>query len=143
GTPTMRQLVASGSTLQGTKAVAIFPNFSNTAAPNQELFIVENRFRVGNDAGPTRNPGDGLLIWHVDARPNAVNNDFLEDNSFSSIKLIRLMRADNGNDFGASEQATSATYFRSPKDFTPSSSPTTSNTNDGTLTGVVVKDISP
>ena len=41
----------------------------------------------------TGNHSDGLLIWHVDATPNADGDDFLYNNSVTEHKLLRLMEA--------------------------------------------------
>jgi len=138
--PTVKQLTASGSTAIGTKAIAIFPELSRADAPDQEMFMIENRFQVGNDAGQAQMPGSGLLIWHIDATPNADNSNFEMNNSYSARKLIRLMRADSGEDFSDGESASSGTYFRKSMSFTPSSTP---NSNDyvGHVSNVSVTDL--
>jgi M6 family metalloprotease-like protein len=141
GPPSVRKLVASGSAMAGNKAVAIFPKASNTAAPEAEMFIIENRFRVGNDGGISKTPGDGLLIWHIDARPNAINNDFLQNNSYTFNKLIRLVRADSPTDFADFDSASLSTYFNFPLEFTPTSTPNSSSYFTGP-TGVSVTAIS-
>jgi M6 family metalloprotease-like protein len=56
-----------------------------------EYFMVQNRTRTGNDV---TYPGDGLLVWHVDARLNESGYDYLYDNSYADHKLLRLMEAD-------------------------------------------------
>ncbi|MBX3434864.1 MAG: M6 family metalloprotease domain-containing protein [Pirellulales bacterium] len=137
GAPQVKNLTASGTPGAQNKAVAIFPNLANSAAPGGEMFIVENRARVGNDA---KMPGNGLLIWHVDATPNAANNGFAYDNSYTDRKLIRLMRADNPNDFNHGEHATAADYFVAGREFTPTSVPP-SNDHAGNPTQVAVSDI--
>lgn len=120
GSPAVRTLNASGSTVKTDKAIAIFPGLTGTGSPGQEMYIIENRHRVGND---TKLPGDGLLIWHVDAAVNSDDSDFANDNSFTDRKLIRLVRADNPNDFTDPEHGTAATYFTTGKALTPSSAP--------------------
>ena len=44
-------LAPSGEHSNGAKAVAIFPGLSQTNAPGQEFFLIENRTRIGNDGG--------------------------------------------------------------------------------------------
>jgi len=141
GTPTVRQLVASGSTLNSNKAIAVFPNLHDSSAPSQELFLIENRFRMGNDGGVASPPNDGLLIWHVVAHPNASSDGFTLDNSYTDRKLIRLVRADADDDFPAKGQADAGTYFNAPKEFTPTSTPSSTGYT-GSATNVVVKEIS-
>lgn len=168
GSPAIKTLTASGSTLNSNKAVAIFPELQDSTAPNQEMFFIENRCRFGNDEGISGTPGEGLLIWHVDASGNVAGNDFAFDNSITPHKLIRLVRSDTANDFrqykvgpdgvaittvdaeGNSilvpepsnvSSATSNTYFRTPQSFT-NSSVSPSHRYDGRPTNVVVDQIS-
>jgi M6 family metalloprotease-like protein len=141
GSPATHQLVASGSPNNTHKAVAIFPQLRNTNAPGQELFIVENRFRTGNDSGVPKLPNDGLLVWHVAADPNTENDDFLYDNSYTDRKLIRLVRADSAVDFPAGVTAGAGTYFCPPREFTPNSTPNT-NSYSGDRTNIVLSNIS-
>ncbi|OGP73777.1 MAG: hypothetical protein A2V86_01375 [Deltaproteobacteria bacterium RBG_16_49_23] len=107
--------------------------------PFGEFFMIQNRNRVGND---TPFPGDGLLIWHVDARLNAGGTNFLYDNSDTEHKLLRLMEADGleeiefGNGIGDAGD-----YFVAGKTFGPNTSPN-SNRYDGGLTGLLVDNIS-
>ena len=61
GAPVNRTLIASGSTQTSNKAIAIFPGLNNLLAPNQELFLIENRYKIGNDE---KMPGSGILVWH-------------------------------------------------------------------------------
>lgn len=136
-----KQLVASGSTLNTNKAIAIFPRLGDTTSPTQELFIIENRFRIGNDDKAALLPNNGLLIWHVIANPNSTDDGFSFDNSFSDRKLIRLIRADSDEDFPAGERAGAGTFFNAPKWFGPSSTPN-SNSYSGLPTSVIVQDIS-
>jgi M6 family metalloprotease-like protein len=142
GPPTVRELTASCSPGNGRKAIAIFPNLNRTDAPAQELFLVENRFRVGNDGGSGALPSDGLLVWHLMAVPNPTNNDFLFDNSYSDRKLIRLVRADQSGDFLNGERASGGCFFVAPRALTPSSSPDT-RSYDGQHTNVVIRPVSP
>jgi M6 family metalloprotease-like protein len=139
GAPAVKTLLASGGAANSNKAIAIFPGLPHTNAPAQELFMIENRTRVGNDSKQANMPNDGLLIWHIDATPQG--DDFVNDNSYTEYKLIRLMRANNANDFATNEYASSDTYYRKGAAFTPSSDPP-SSTNLGLPTGISVTDIS-
>jgi len=137
GSPAVRSLNASCTTTNTNKAIAIFPGLIATGAPAQELFILENRHKLGNDANL---PGNGLVIWHVDASVNSTGDDFEYDNSYTEHKLIKLMRADNANDFGRTERATAATYFTNGKSLTPTSTPSSRDhaSND---TGIAIDQI--
>lgn len=137
GNPVVRTLNASGSTVRTDKAIAIFPGLTGTASPGQEMFIIENRHRVGNDA---RLPGDGLLVWHVDASVNSTESDFEYDNSFTERKLIKLVRADNPLDFTESESAGSGTYYINGANLTPNSVPN-SRDHAGNDTRIVIDNI--
>ncbi|MBE0603573.1 MAG: M6 family metalloprotease domain-containing protein [Deltaproteobacteria bacterium] len=57
-----------------------------------EFFVAQNRQRVANDAWGM--PGDGMLIWHVDASLDMFGGNYRYDNSFTEHKLVRLMEAD-------------------------------------------------
>lgn len=138
GAPATRELRASGSTDNTKKAIAIFPGLTSTLAPSQEMFMIENRHRIGNDKGL---PADGLLIWHIDATVNDDGDDFSNNNSFSDRKLIRLVRADNAADFNDGDAANASTYFATNGGLTPSSSPN-SNGYDGFVTNIVIDQIS-
>ncbi len=137
GAAIQKTLNAASDETTSNKAVAVFPGLTASAAPSQEMFIVENRFQVGNDELFT--PGNGLLIWHIDATVNQDGDDFLYDNSYTDKKLLRLVRADNANDFAHGEAATATTFFTAGKEFSPSSTP--SSAVDSGPTGVVVSDI--
>lgn len=134
---------------QKAKAVAIFPGLTLTGnAPGEELFIVENRTRLGNDAGEAQMPNDGLLIWHVDGTSNNLSTEFSLDNSYTTPKLIRLVRAGTEADFmdcGAGNwtkcKAGASDYFVPGDSFTPQSTPP-SRDNSGKQTGVSIKNIS-
>ncbi len=138
--PEVSTLVASGSQLDTNKAIAIFPGLTNSVAPDQEMFIVENRTRFGNDAGSTESsstPGNGLLIWHVDATVDKSGTDFAFNNSESQHKLIRLVRADTAKDFledgpADGSVATESTYFQTGSSFTPTSVPSSQGSSGPT-----------
>lgn len=118
------------------EAIAIFPGLNEDAsAPSSELYMIENRHPIGNDGGVAQTPGEGCLIWHVDATPDAFGRDFRFNNSYTAPKLIRLVRADNPSDFSATGRATGATYFGLNDTLSPSSSPSSAS-NAGNWTGV-------
>jgi M6 family metalloprotease-like protein len=141
GAPSPKALLASGvASGTGAKAVVVFPGLTDADAPSGELFIIENRHRVGNDGDGASMPGDGLLIWHVDATVNSSGDDFEFDNSFTNHKILKLVRADSSTDFDHRERATGGNYFNSPKKFTATSTPN-SNGLDGKPTHVSIDDI--
>lgn len=88
-------------------AVIVTPEFS---FENQfsEFFIVQYRTRIENDV---TYPNDGLLIWHVDARTDSLNYDFIYDNSFTEHKLLRLMEADGLEEIEQGRIADSGDYY--------------------------------
>ena len=88
-------------------------------------------------ANDTDLPGDGLLIWHVDARLNADGSDYLYDNSYTSHKLLRLMEADGLNEIEKNLTADAADYYTPGKAFGPATRPN-SSAYDGSATGVSV-----
>ncbi len=133
-------LVPSGSGVPGTKAVALFPGSIQSNAPGQELFLVENRTRVGNDGGIAGMPADGLLIWHIEASPNLSNDDFSFDNSYTPLKLLRLVRAQTPNDFIATELANAQDYYVVGSEFSPNSTPSSAGYGNS-ATGITVTDI--
>ena len=113
GAPRAVTLEASGT---GADALVVMPDASATD-PFREYFVVQNRQRVGNDSDcadrPVQDlPGDGLLVWHVDARLDKWGMDYAYDNSFTAHKLLRLMEAD-----GREEIETVADYFAQWDDY--------------------------
>lgn len=134
------RLIGSGDTTPGTEALAIFPSLQPTDAPSQELFLVEYRPQVGNDGGIAQMPGEGLLIWHVDASANPSDDDFRYDNSYSDRKLIRLVRSGSAVDFRDREWASAQDYFLPGASFGPSTAPDSSDYS-GTPTNVAIGEI--
>jgi len=130
-------LNASGTS---TDAVLIWPHL-DTDDMFSEYFMVQNRHRLGNDnAG--RIPGDGMLIWHVDARLDSSNNHFLYNNSFSNHKLLRLMEADGLEEIERGiDGADAGDYYRRGRTFNPNSRPS-SKKYDETYSGVHVYNFS-
>ncbi|MBM3295292.1 MAG: M6 family metalloprotease domain-containing protein [Candidatus Aminicenantes bacterium] len=120
------------------EALILMPEF-RTTRPFDEFFIVQNRHRLLNDSTL---PGDGILIWHVDARLNAAGTNFLYNNSYSDYKLIRLMEADGLEEIERGWAADAEDYYLPGREFTPFSRPD-SHRYDGTDSGVSALDISP
>jgi len=95
-TPTV---VSTGSQTVSLRASGLYPDallFMPGAVPGRifnEFFMVQNRYRSGNDTNLFTG-SDGLILWHVDSRLDSWNYDFLYDNSYSAHKLVRLMEAD-------------------------------------------------
>lgn len=119
-------------------AAAVMPGYAG-GSPFREYFMVQNRHRMNND---TDNPSDGLLLWHVDATPNARGDDFAFNNSDTTHKLLRLMEADglesiehgNGN-------ADAGDYYNAGDALSPYGTPN-SQSYDGSNTWVTVDSIS-
>ena len=105
-----------------------------------EYFMVQNRQRVGNDAGAGY-PADGLLIWHVDSRLNSGGTDFRYDNSWTDHKLLRLMEADGLEQIESGKSANAGDYWVSGKVFGPGTKPNSAR-YDGTITKLGVNNIS-
>ena len=148
GAPILRTLNASGDTsLVGNKAVVLFPNATNN--PFNEFFIVENRRRVGNDAvnavigqdGYSWNaPSDGLLVWHVAAGLNA-SGDYLNNNSDTTRKLIKLVEADGLEEIVNGGSADAGDYYVSGNTLSSSSRPD-SLAYSGAVTNISISNIS-
>ncbi|CAK0760123.1 immune inhibitor A [Gammaproteobacteria bacterium] len=123
-TPT---LVSSGTqalTLNptGTSPNAVLVASGTTGNIFGDFFMAQYRKRgMGND--PSTFPTDGLVIWHVNAALNADGSDFLNDNSYTSHKLLRLMEADGLEEIENGQSANAGDFYISPKTFTPSTLP--------------------
>jgi len=139
-------LAAAGSRTVELRASGLYRDalvfFPNAADGNifDEYFMVQNRFRSGNDSGLFTG-SDGLLVWHVDARLNSWGTDFLYDNSYTEHKLLKLVEADGleqietyGSAAGASD------YYRAGMVFGPVTVPDT-NRYSGLPTGMGIGDI--
>jgi M6 family metalloprotease-like protein len=85
-----------------------------------EYFMVQNRHRVGNDTGM---PGDGMLIWHLDATLDASGNDFANDNSYTCHKLLRLMEADGLEEIDCNGRMNAGDYYKAGISFGPKTTP--------------------
>jgi len=132
GARTLRALDGHGD------AVAVMPGYDG-ATPYMEYFMVENRHRTGNDTGM---PSNGMLVWHIDATPNARGDDFAFDNSYTAHKLLRLMEADGLEEIQTGDgNGDAGDYYNAGERFAPDTMP---NSRDyaGNDTGVHVEDIS-
>jgi len=125
------------ATAEYPEAVMVMPGVNNST-PYKEYFMVQNRYRVLND---TNYPGDGLLIWHIDATPDSSGNNFEYDNSYASHKLLRLMEADGLEEIENNGWADAGDYYNSGETFSPYSIPNSKN-YAGNNTLVSVSDIS-
>jgi len=118
-------------------ALILMPEFS-FGQPFDEFYIAQNRFRTENDFYL---PGDGLIVWHVDARLSSGNN-FNYNNSTTDHKLLRLMEADGQEHIEKGYAATAADYYTQGKELKPATLPN-SNRYDATDSGVSVYGIGP
>jgi len=125
------------ATAQYPEAIAIMPG-NNIAVPYSEYFMVQNRYRTLND---DNYPGNGLLVWHIDATPDSSGNNFKYDNSYASHKLLRLMEADGLEEIVNNGSADAGDYYNSGETFGPYSTPDSKN-HAGNNTMVSVSDIS-
>ena len=105
-------------------AVMVFPGAGSDDLFS-EYFMVQNRYRAGNDDTPEM-PGNGLIIWHVDATLDASGASFLYDNSFTSHKLLRLMEADGLEEIESSGYADAEDYYIGGDEFGPNTIPNSS-----------------
>jgi hypothetical protein len=78
-----------------------------------EFFMAEYRTSVGNDANL---PGDGLVIWHIDARLGP-DGDFALNNWSTEHKLVRLMEADGREEIEAGQLADAGDFYRAGMSF--------------------------
>jgi M6 family metalloprotease-like protein len=122
-------VVSGGSQTVTLRASGLFPDavlFVPGAVSGRvfdEYFMVQNRNRTGNDTGLfTRS--DGLVVWHVDARLDAWNYNYLYDNSYTDHKLLRLMEADGLEEIETSGlSADAGDYYNEGMTFGPVSFP--------------------
>jgi M6 family metalloprotease-like protein len=125
-TPTV---VSAGSQTVTLRASGLYPDaliFMPGAVPGQifsEFFMVQNRYRSGNDTNLFTG-SDGLVLWHVDSRLDSWNYDFLYDNSYTEHKLLRLMEADGLEDIETySASADAGDYYKAGMAFGQFTSP--------------------
>ena len=142
-TPTV---VSGGSQTVTLRASGLYPDaalFMPGAEAGQifdEYFMVQNRYRSGNDTSLFTG-SDGLIVWHVDARLNTWKTDFLYDNSYTAHKLLRLMEADGLEEietWGSSADA--GDYYKAGMTFGPLTVPNSAR-YDGTATTITMSAI--
>jgi M6 family metalloprotease-like protein len=124
-------------------AVLIMPGAS-LQNPFSEYFMVQYR-KAGNGSDTGRGYytplfGDGLAIWHIDAVLAPDGQDFLNNNTDTSQKLVRLMEADGLEEIEQGKTANPGDFYGPGKEFSPVSRPN-SNSYAGQSTGVVVDSI--
>jgi M6 family metalloprotease-like protein len=140
--PTVLSAGSAEVTLRGAAesgdALVVMPGA--TASPFAEYYVVQNRQRSGNDVDL---PGDGLLIWHVDARLDASATDFRYDNSYAAHKLLRLMEADGHGDIEHGNGLADAGDYYWPGDALGPGTRPGSGWYSGLASGVLVSRISP
>jgi M6 family metalloprotease-like protein len=136
-------IIASGKTtltLNGSGStqdcVVIWPGIDNNDIFS-EFFIVQNRQLEGNDS---QFPKSGLMIWHVDATLNASSTNYVNDNSFTKYKLLRLMESDGKEEIEANRGFDIGDLYTTGKSFAPNTSPSSARYNGGS-SGVEVSDI--
>jgi M6 family metalloprotease-like protein len=138
GGPARYALAPSGT---DPDALVVMPG-ATAGKPFTEFFLVQNRSRVGNDADK-RWPADGLLVWHVDGRLNALRTLFAYNNSVGPHKLVRLMEADGLEEIDTTGRIANAGDFYEPGDiFGAATRPSSDSYYQPGSTGVWVGDIS-
>lgn len=142
-TPTV---VSSGSRTVSLRASGLFPDallFMPGAVPGRifdEFFMVQNRYRSGNDTNLFTG-SDGLILWHVDSRLDSWNYDFLYDNSYTEHKLLKLMEADGLEEIETSNASADAgDYYKVNMTFGPYTVPNSAR-YDGMATGTGLMNI--
>ena len=116
-------------------SVIVFPGATNN--PNKEMFMIENRWRTGNDQTI---PNDGLIIWHIDGTQE--NGKAKYNNSTTSHKFMRLMEADGKEEIEQFDAYTDAgDFFNEGSSFTPTSKMPNSKKYDGSSSTVSVTGI--
>jgi M6 family metalloprotease-like protein len=136
-TPTV---VSSGSRTVSLRASGLYPDallFMPGAVPGRifdEFFMVQNRYRSGNDTNLFTG-SDGLILWHVDSRLDSWDYDFLYDNSYTEHKLLKLMEADGLEEIETSNASADAgDYYKANMTFGPFTVPNSAR-YDGMATG--------
>jgi len=142
-TPTYVPFCASTLSLRASgdypDAVMVFPEAGSDDLFS-EYFMVQNRYRAGNDDTPEM-PGNGLIIWHVDARLNSWGTNFQYDNSYTEHKLLRLMEADGLEEIESGGAANAGDYYIGGDEFGPITIPN-SSLYSGEVSNVRVANIS-
>ena len=89
-----------------------------------EYFVIQNRSRTQNDV---KLPGDGLLVWHVDAHLTPDGWTFLYNNTDGAHKLLRVMEADGLEEIEKGLGANAGDYYRPNDSFGPASRPSSAS----------------
>lgn len=120
-------------------AVALARGYTGTS-PYAEYFMVQNRQKINNDKNL---PGAGLVVWHVNAGLNLAGKNFVFNNSYTSLKLLKLVQADGLDEIEreGGGTANAGDFYVAGKEFTPESVPN-SHAYSGSNTEVRVTDIS-
>jgi M6 family metalloprotease-like protein len=108
--------------------VMVVPGCTEDRDPFAEFYLVENRTRMSAGNDPSL-PGDGVLVWHIDGQLNPSNGRFVNDNSYSSHKLIRVMEADGLEEIESGGSADAQDYWNSAQTFSSTSTPACSYYN--------------
>jgi M6 family metalloprotease-like protein len=124
---------ALGASGGAPEALILMPEYTSSQ-PFDEFYMVQNRFRTGNDATLA---GDGLIIWHVDARLNTGGTNFRYDNSYTDHKLLRLMEADGLEQIERGYSSGASDYYTAGRTISPTTMPSCLR-YDGTSPGVTV-----
>ena len=143
-TPTVvgydNQSLTLGSSGTTQDAVMIMPG-ADESKLFSEYFMVQNRCKTGNDDQWFPTGGEGMVIWHVDARVSDGNFEY--DNSYTEHKLLRLMEADGLEEIEqGNHMADAGDYFNSGAAFDDTSLPN-SQTYDGHPTAISVSAFGP
>lgn len=92
-TPVTPSSSAIGAPFPRIKDNAVAYRLWDGGAPGAEYFLVENRQKVGFDAGL---PASGLLIWHIDENVASDNrNEWYPGHTSSGHYMVALEQADN------------------------------------------------
>jgi M6 family metalloprotease-like protein len=124
-------VVADGSQTVSLRASGLYPDAvlffpGASAGIFDEYFMVQNRYRAGNDTYLFTG-SDGLVVWHIDARLDSWSYDYLYDNSYTEHKLLRLMEADGLEEIeNWAVSADAGDYYRAGMIFGPATVPNTS-----------------
>jgi M6 family metalloprotease-like protein len=112
----------------GTSKDAVMITAGASGNPFSEFFMVQNRYRAGNDSS-TNYPADGMLIWHVDATLDSTGADYQYDNSYTAHKLLKLVQADGLDriEQSSASRADAAMYYQPGKTFGSTTVPSSKN----------------
>src|SRR5690606_32012861 len=124
-----------------TDAIAIMPAMTSSKMFS-EYFLVQNRSQREVDNSNDFNlPGEGIVIWHVNAALDS-NNWFLNDNSYTSEKLLALEQADGRGSIEQNYSADAGDFYSPATAFTPITIPASKKYSNA-RTGVTVLNIAP